>query len=414
MARTRSRQHNPMNVSIAMNVDLILALTALGCALVPTGLFLCNLLFFRSPSRAPLDSTVGEPRQVSVLIPARNEEAAIEGAVQAVLASRGVELELIVLDDGSEDRTAERVQGLAAADPRVRLVQGHPLPPGWCGKQHACATLAELARYPLLVFIDADVRLAPEALATAVALLQRSRAALISGFPRQVTVTWLERLLIPLIHFVLLGFLPIMAMRRSISPGYGAGCGQFMLTWREAYDKAGGHGAVRMSLHDGIQLPRAYRRAGLYTDLFDACDYASCRMYRSAGEVWRGLGKNASEGLGAPGVIGPMTLLLLMGQVAPVLLLAVGLAGGLSATATVIAAAASLIGYLPRLIMVRRFRQPWDSALLHPLGIVLLLAIQWQALVRQLRGRPSSWKGRSYLSRNNAVNSGANTGLENK
>lgn len=380
-----------------MSVDMGLALVALICALIPTFLFLHNLTLFRQHMPDSVLSTT-DPEPVSVLIPARNEENTIEDAVRAVLASRGVTLELIVLDDGSQDSTFERVQRLAAEDSRVRLVQGQPLPPDWCGKQHACATLAGLARHPVLVFIDADVRLTPEALAHGVRLLKDSRAALISGFPQQVTITWLERLLIPLIHFVLLGFLPMWAMRRSSNPSYGAGCGQFVLVWREAYQQVGGHGhaAVRTSLHDGIQLPRAFRHAGLHTDLFDACNYASCRMYHNATEVWQGLGKNAIEGMAAPRVIGPMTLLLGMGQIAPLLLLAAGLAGALSTATTFVALGASVLVYIPRLMMVQRFRQPLDSALLHPLGILFLLVIQWQALLHWLWGRPSAWKGRSY------------------
>jgi hypothetical protein len=403
MAMSRSAlshiQQQNREDKIVMSLDMILALAALICASIPTLMFFHNLTLFRQHMPTGDLSTLGNDADlepVSVLIPARNEENTIEDAVRAVLASRGVELELVVLDDGSQDATYERMQRLVAEDSRVRLARGKPLPPDWCGKQHACATLAELAHHPILVFIDADVRLTPEALAYAVRLLKNSRAAMISGFPHQVTVTWLERLLIPLIHFVLLGFLPMGAMRRSSKPGYGAGCGQFVLVWQEAYHQVGGHAAVRTSLHDGIQLPRAFRRAGLHTDLFDASAYASCRMYHNAREVWQGLGKNAIEGMAAPGVIGPMTLLLVMGQIAPLVLLVAGLAGVLSLAATSVALVASLLVYIPPLIMVRRFRQPLDSALLHPLGILLLLVIQWQALIRWLRGRPSSWKGRSY------------------
>ena len=96
-------------------------------------------------------------------------------------------------------------------------------------------------------------------------------------------------------------------MRRSRHPAYGAGCGQLFLARREAYETAGGHAAIRATLHDGVKLPRAFRAAGLRTDLFDATDVASCRMYRNAGEVWRGLAKNATEGLAAPGKIVPAT-----------------------------------------------------------------------------------------------------------
>lgn len=370
-----------------------LAIAAALCALLPALVFRRNLrLFAPPPQPAP-----GSPRPaVSVLIPARNEEGAIGGAIEAALASTGVDLEVVVLDDQSEDRTAEIVRGIATRDPRVRLETAPPLPAGWCGKQHACAMLARHARNPLLLFVDADVRLAPSGLARAAAFLEASGADLVSGFPRQVTVTFLERLLIPLMHFILLGFLPMARMRKSRHPAYGAGCGQLFLARREGYEKAGGHSAIRGSLHDGVALPRAFREAGLATDLFDATDVASCRMYHNAGEVWRGLGKNAVEGLASPGKIVPVTALFVLGQVLPPVLLVLALLGGLPPAAVAPAAVGTLAVYVPRLAAARRFRQPVDGALLQPLGILVFLAIQWTALGRKLLGRPAGWKGRTY------------------
>ena len=195
-----------------------------------------------------------------MLIPARNEEANIAAACAAVLANEGVELELIVLDDASTDRTPEILRGIA--DPRLRVAAAPPLPPGWSGKQHACHVLGGLARHELMVFVDADVRLAPDALARMAGFMQRNRVGLASGFPAQVTLTWSEQLFLPLIHFLLIGFLPMAAMRRSLSPGLGAGCGQLFIARRAAYLRAGGHAAIRASLHDGLTLPRAFRRVG--------------------------------------------------------------------------------------------------------------------------------------------------------
>src|SRR5205807_74198 len=125
--------------------------------------------------------------------------------------------------------------------------------------------------------------------------LEKSGAALVSGIPRQETGTFFERLLIPLIHFILLGFLPMKRMRSTRKPAYAAGCGQLFLARRMAYDAMGGHAIIRSSLHDGLTLPRAFRRAGFQTDLCDATDLATCRMYCGAGEVWHGLAKNATE-----------------------------------------------------------------------------------------------------------------------
>jgi len=370
------------------------ALIALALAAPPAGLFLVNLLLFR---RLPQDARAGLPSRtegLSVLIPARNEAGGIADAVQCVLANAGVDFEVIVLDDHSTDDTAAIVADLAERDPRVRLATAPPLPDGWCGKQHACHVLAGLAAYESLVFIDADVRLAPDALVRFAGALDRGDARLISGFPRQVTRTLAEKLLIPLMHVVLLGYLPLIGMRRSTSPVYAAGCGQLMITRLDDYRRAGGHAAIRASRHDGIKLPRAYRRAGLMTEVFDATDTASCRMYRGWGEVWRGLAKNADEGLGSAGAIGPWTLMLGGGQVMPAIVLAAALSAGVEGMGPGLAAAATAASYLPRLLCAWRFRQSWIGAALHPLGVGLLLAVQYHALLARLRGRRIAWKDR--------------------
>ncbi len=122
-------------------------------AAIPALLFLWNLALYTQPP------TPSGREAVSVLIPARNEEHSIAASVRAALASRNVDLELIVLDDHSEDRTAEIVRAIASHDKRVRLFAAPPLLPGWCGKQFACSVLADLATKPILCFIDADVEL---------------------------------------------------------------------------------------------------------------------------------------------------------------------------------------------------------------------------------------------------------------
>jgi hypothetical protein len=328
-----------------------------------------------------------------VLIPARNEEQTIGAALTSVLSNNALELEVVVLDDHSTDRTAEVVRGYARADARVRLENSPALPNGWCGKQHACAVLAERARNPLLVFMDADVRLESFALARMAAFVVERDVALASGVPRQVTGTFWEKLLIPLIHFVLLGFLPLHRMRASTKPAYAAGCGQLFIARVEAYRACGGHSAVRASLHDGVKLPRVFREHGFRTDLFDATKVASCRMYVSGRDVFAGLAKNATEGLAAPARLIPVTLLLALGQVLPFVLL---FAAELSVTTRVIAAAACVGAIVPRVAALRAFRQPLLGAILHPFGITVLLAIQWFALVRKLFGGKPQWRGRSY------------------
>jgi hypothetical protein len=360
--------------------EFVIEIVVLLFAAFPCALFFANLRHFR---RAPIADD--QRRRVSVLIPARNEERSIEASVRSVLANEGVELECVVLDDGSTDATPVIVHRLAANDPRVRLVAAPPLPDGWCGKQHACHVLSTHARFERWFFVDADVRLTRDALARMTRLLDESGCGLVSGFPRQETKTALEILLLPLIHFVLLGFLPVRRMRESSNPAYSAGCGQMMLARADAYRDCGGHSAIASSLHDGLRLPHAFRSRGYRTDIFDACDIAVCRMYQNAAEVWNGLTKNATEGLGAPSRIVPVTAVLVIGQILPYVLLLVN-------------PLAAILAWAPRLVASMRFRQSLTSAVLHPAGVVVLLAIQWVALTRKWAGKPAAWKDRTYVS----------------
>ena len=396
-----------------MLTEVLLGASAV-CAIWPALLFCLNLQRYRVPEPAGATG----PQRLSVLIPARNEEANIEAALRCVLASQDVELEVLVLDDDSVDRTGDIVRSLSALDPRVRLVEGHGLPPGWNGKQHACWTLARESTQPLLVFLDADVRVEPALLSRMTGFLQRTKSGLVSGFPRLITLTWLEQQLLPLIHFVLLGFLPMGSMRRSTVPSVAAGCGQFMLVDREAYFTSGGHNVIRETMHDGLLLPRTLRRAGYRTDIADITELASVRMYDSAAKVWQGLAKNATEGIATVGKIVPLSIVLLLGQVLPAVLALSLLAGwvfvqffggslGMDVHITsghaicpsvAVLALLLLASYVPRLLAVARFRQPLRSALLHPVGILLMLGVQWYALGRKMVGRPVGWRQRTYSS----------------
>jgi len=369
-----------------------LAWVSVALAAVPAVMFVVNLFFYR-PSGAEI---AAQADGISVLIPARNEEGNIAAAVASVLRNEYQPFEVVAADDHSEDRTAEIVTEMALRDRRVRLIETPELPDGWCGKSHACAVAAEHAKYLIMLFLDADVRLAPTALRRIVAFMESSGADLASGVPEERTGSLSEACVIPLIHFMLLGFLPMSAMRRSRHPAFSAGCGQLMVARREAYRKAGGHAAVKTSLHDGLTLPRVFRRAGFRTDLFDATALAQCRMYNGPREVWHGLLKNAIEGMAAPTRILPFTLLLLGGQAGPFVLLPAALLTNHAGPAIALGGIGVALAYLPRLLGIWRFRHSAAGALLHPVGVCVFVAAQWVALIRWIMGRPASWKGRQY------------------
>ncbi|MEM0927184.1 MAG: glycosyltransferase family 2 protein, partial [Planctomycetota bacterium] len=165
---------------------ITLAILSLLLSAFPALMFFVNLpLFSSATDRADAERSVDDG--VSVLIPARDEETSIEACVASALASEGIAVEVVVLDDASEDRTAVIVRSIAEKDSRVKLIPGKPLPEGWNGKQHACKQLAEAATQPQLVFLDADVRLAPASLVKLAEYRALHEVALLSAFPHQVT-----------------------------------------------------------------------------------------------------------------------------------------------------------------------------------------------------------------------------------
>ncbi|MCC9656015.1 glycosyltransferase family 2 protein [Rhodopirellula halodulae] len=394
-------------------IAVVLPFVALGLAGMAAGLFMQNLPLFtdgRSTEGAqPAEQT--EPPAVSVLIPARDEEGSIEACVRSILQSQNVELEVIVLDDGSTDATGSIVAKLADEDSRVRLLAGIDLPSGWNGKQHACCRLSQAASLPHLLFLDADVRLQPNAIRELheryQVRLHDSSIGLLSAFPHQQTGTVAEKMLIPMMHFLLLCYLPFARMRASAHPAYASGCGQLFFTSKEAYENAGTHAAIRDSRHDGLKLPKTYREQGMLSDCVDGTDWASCRMYTSTGEVVQGLLKNANEGIANPKLLIPFTILLGGANLLPWFTLPVGLwlrtetiaesqTIPISLVAGILAGLlAILISYVPRLVAVFRLRQSFLGAILHPVAIATFLLIQWWAFFNQLRGRQVAWRGRA-------------------
>ena len=388
-----------------MNPDTLLLTTLWSAVIISLGglvMTIINLRVFR-PAGPPAAATDAghDAELVSVCVPARNEEANLEACVRGLLASGHRALEVLVYDDASDDATPRILTTLAAADPRVRAAPTRPLPAGWNGKQHACWRMAAVARGRWLLFTDADVRFAPDCIGRAVAEAGRLNAPLLSTFPRQEMGTFGERLLVPMIFFILLSYLPFPRMRRTNDASASAGCGQFLLVRRDAYDASGGHERFKDSMHDGIKLPRAVRRAGFHSDLFDGTDLVSCRMYKGLGATWRGFAKNAFEGLGSVPLLLFITILHLVGHVWPWVYLplvaasALGLPvdAALSPVPLALAAASIVLQLTSRLLIARRVHHPIAPIALHPVSVLGMTLVQWHSLYLSLTGR-RSWRGR--------------------
>lgn len=347
-----------------------------------------NLQLFRPP---PSEHSKFEAPPISVLIPARDEVDSLPNLLASLKKQEGCPFEVVILDDDSSDDTVAAAIEFSREDSRFRVLGSTTLPSGWAGKQHACHLLSQLAKHDALLFLDADVVLTDSlALAKISSLLANHPAAMISGIPRQRTESWSEKMIIPLIHLVLLGYLPFWEMRRNRMPALGAACGQMVAVKKEDYIRVGGHSAVRHRLHDATALAAHFRKEGHLTDLFDATPLADCRMYNNAAEVFSGFAKNATEGMAKPSILPLWTLLLLGANVLPWLVL------GLDGRASPLACWAVVFNILTYFLLGSRFQQSPDGILTRPLGVVCFLLVQWGALVGKWLGKKSEWKGRAY------------------
>ncbi|PWH13314.1 MAG: hypothetical protein DDG58_14325, partial [Ardenticatenia bacterium] len=172
-------------------------LVALGVLILIACLSVLNTITFPRLRPAQLHRSPS----VSVLVPARNESEHIEGTLNRLLNMEYPNFEVIVLDDASTDDSFPRAQANARRDPRLSVIHGQPLPAGWLGKNWACHQLAQHAKGDILIFTDADVHWEPAALSALLHLLQQTRADLLTVWPTQETVTWSERLVVPMMMF---------------------------------------------------------------------------------------------------------------------------------------------------------------------------------------------------------------------
>ncbi|MDQ3698338.1 MAG: glycosyltransferase [Gemmatimonadota bacterium] len=341
---------------------------------------------------------------VAVIIPARNEARSIERCVRSILGSAYPRLEVIVVDDDSADGTGDIARRLAAADPRLRVVEPAPLPAGWFGKQWACAAGAATTRAELLCFTDADTEHAPDLLPRAVNALRARGADMLTVAGTQEMATFWERVIQPQIFALLAarygGTERVNAARRPIDK---IANGQFMLHRRAAYEAVGGHASVHDKVAEDLALAQRLFVLGRPTAMVLGLAQLRTRMYASLGELVGGWMKNIYAGAldSAPGGrlgrrLLPLGLLLPFAMMlAPPLTLAMA-ALGITTPAVTLWAAICTATLLAWGALVYRGLLGLSPlyALTFPLGAAVLAYIATRAIVR---GRRVRWKEREYV-----------------
>ncbi|MCB9791927.1 MAG: glycosyltransferase [Alphaproteobacteria bacterium] len=335
--------------------------------------------------------------RVSVLIPARNEIATIERCVRSAAASAHPLHEIVVYDDGSTDGTSERLAALSEELPLLRVVQGSGLPQGWVGKPHACHQLSRHAQGDLLLFVDADTFLSPEGVGRLASLFQRHGADLVSAVPHQITGSFAERVMLPLLHLTYSAWLPQALVWWSSDPRFLAANGQILAVRRAAYEAVGGFEAVRQEVVDDMAFCRLVKRSGRRVVFADGEHIARCRMYEDARSIWEGFSKNLYEGIGEhPAALLGVAALYTAAFVLPYVVLLIGLTG--NPTALLAGGLGVGINLTLRGMLALRHGHPWSSVLLHPLAVLMLLAIGVNSWRWSRRGQ-IRWAGRVYTQR---------------
>ena len=350
-----------------------------------------------SKGRAP----AGRTPQVSVLVPARNEERGIGAGVGSLLAQDYPELEVVVVNDRSTDGTGAILREMAVRDRRLVVIDGEDPPAGWLGKPHALWTASRRATGELLLFVDADVRYESSTVSRAVAFLQETGADFLCLLPRIEARGFWENVLMPYVlvsFFVGPGWLALTDRPRWLAAGGGAG----NLIRREIYAAIGGHAALRDSVIDDVRLALVVKRAGHRARVVRADDRIAVRMYRGFREIWNGFTKNIAYvfngGVGAFLLF--LTAVTFVTSVLPPAVLAFRAAGAaVSSSDVLLAAFAFGLAVAARAILAASLRDPLWPAITNPVMSAVWTALIARSLFRRLVRRRLEWRGRVFDAR---------------
>lgn len=376
-----------------MSAPLVPLLIGVLCFLTALwGVYLTNLRALRAAeSHAPPS---GHP-SVSILVPARDEAENLPACLASLLAQDYPNFEILALDDQSRDSTWAVLSDWDSQHPGLHALAGLPLPAGWLGKNWACYQLAQTARGEYLLFTDADTRHHPQTLRETVGALMDERGDLLTGLPHHEAVTWIEKLLVPMISWSLLHFLPVHLAHQVQMPALSAGIGQFMLFRASTYRRIGGHAAVRGHAAEDMALTRRVKAAGGRWRMADLRRRVRCRMYRTGREILEGFSKN----LFAAFDYRRLPFLFIWSWLGVFYLLppALTMAGWLGVSISHLAMDLASVAWLGTALLWWNFYaligQPRWLALLYPVTMMAMIAIAIRSYLMTRAGR-ATWKGR--------------------
>lgn len=386
---------------------VLLIYIALGYLLFTSGILYLNKQDFAPLHPTPRNYFDEQAPEVSIYIPARNEANSIERCIRSAVNQYYPNHRVYVLDDGSTDGTNEILKNLRKEFPKkLRVIHGEPKPTEWLGKSWACQQLSKASTGDILIFIDADTWLEPEATAKTVRTMGHDIVDFITLWPEQKFGSFWERTVIPLVYFALLTLLPTRYvhkapkwiptfLKKEMGALFTAACGQFMAFKRKAYDRIGGHSSVKDEIVEDLELAKTIRRAGFKMKMYHGKKTISCRMYSSSQELWEGFRKNFLAGFGhnlflfiGMGLVHLITFIL------PPLAFPFLLIWGPPSYLVICIALITLM-LIQRFVIDRWFNWNPLYGLLHPVGVAWFQMLGVQVLLDYLNDESHNWKDRS-------------------
>lgn len=350
---------------------------------------LSNVFFFRIATRKP---RVRSGPFVSVIVPARDEEGSIARCVGSLLTQDYQDYEVVVVDDESSDATAAIVSAMAAADPRLRLVHGAPLPEGWLGKPHALSQGVAAARGEVLIFTDADTVHRPESVSWSVTNLEDHGADILSGYLDQEYGGLGESVIVPTM-FAMMLLVPLFLIPRTRTPRLTFAIGQYVALRRVALEGVGGFESIKDSIVEDMSMATRMKEVGYRCVFLDARQAASCRLYRGYRDAFEGIERSIYSAVGGTPIgdigISAVVLAVIVGPAISVLVSTVRSgwpAGPLSAAVVIFTVQWALVAWDRHV--------PVSAFVLYPLVFLNLLVILNASMLSTGFGGGVAWRGR--------------------
>jgi len=330
---------------------------------------------------------------LSILIPARNEENNIEKCIKSINFEKKFIHEVLVLNDSSTDSTEEILKKLSKKHAKLKVIKGKERPNGWTGKSFACFQLSKYAKSNLILFIDADTELEKNGPDKLVNFISKNEYSMVSAWPKIEMKSIIEKILMPLLNFVVFTSFPTLISKNSNRSSLGLAHGACIIFYKKTYDKLGGHNLVKSSLFEDTDLSKKWRKNGEKSYCINGINIIKVRMYDGFLKIWKGFEKNSYPSFKNNFIFLIFHIFNLLVFNLPIISIPLHLFGVINNSALF---GGGVIIIAIRLIFSLKFKQPWWSFLFHSFAETIFLLISISSFVKYNFLGGIEWKDRKY------------------